>query len=131
MVFTSNRGGSAQIYRLDLASGAIKRLTFDGRFNARAKVFPDGKNIAFIHKGEGETSYNVAIQDLETGRIRAISSSAFEDAPDIAPNGRMLIYSSQGSDKGVLGIISADGQVSFRLRLTTATCGNKPVSMMK
>lgn len=115
LIFTSNRGGSAQLYRIDLANREVKRLTFEGRFNARAKVFPDGKSVAFIHKGEGDSSYNVAIQNLETGRVRAISSSPFEDAPDIAPNGRMLIYAAQGADKGVLGIISADGQVSFRL----------------
>ncbi len=114
LVFTSNRGGSAQLYEVELASGETKRLSFDGKFNARARVFPDGKSMAFIHKGEGEASYNVAIQEMDTGRIRTLTSSPFEDAPDVSPNGRMLIYAAQG-DSGVLGIISADGRVSFRL----------------
>ncbi len=115
LIFTSNRSGSAQLYQLELASGNVKRLSFEGKFNARAKVFPDGKSIAFIHKGQGDSSYNVAVQDLTNNRMRILSTSKFEDAPDIAPNGRMLIYSSQGDDRGVLGITSADGQVSFRL----------------
>ncbi|CAM3534877.1 Tol-Pal system beta propeller repeat protein TolB [Parendozoicomonas haliclonae] len=115
LVFTSNRGGSAQLYEVELASGETKRLSFDGKFNARARVFPDGKKIAYIHKGEGATSYNVAVQELDSGRMRTLSSSPFEDAPDVSPNGRMLIYSAQGGDQGVLGIISADGRVSFRL----------------
>ena len=115
LVFTSNRGGSAQLYEVELSSGKSKRITFEGRFNARARVFPDGKRIAFIHKGEGDTSYNVALLELDTGRMRIVSSSPFEDAPAVSPNGRMLIYSAQGGDQGVLGIISADGRVSFRL----------------
>ena len=40
LVFTSNRGGSAQLYEVVLATGDVKRLTFDGRFNARAPGFP-------------------------------------------------------------------------------------------
>ncbi|WP_281646820.1 Tol-Pal system beta propeller repeat protein TolB [Parendozoicomonas sp. Alg238-R29] len=115
LVFTSNRGGSAQLYEVTLANGGVKRLTFEGRFNARARVFPDGKSLAFIHKGKGDESYNVAVQELGTGRMRILSSSPFEDAPDVSPNGRMLIYSAQGGGQGVLGIISADGRISFRL----------------
>ena len=118
IVFTSNRGGSAQLYEVTLATGKVKRLTFEGRFNARARVFPDGKSIAYIHKGKGDVSYNVAVQELDTGRKRILTSSPFEDAPDVSPNGRMLIYSAQGSGKGVLGIISADGRISFRLPST-------------
>ncbi|MCL6270244.1 Tol-Pal system beta propeller repeat protein TolB [Sansalvadorimonas sp. 2012CJ34-2] len=118
LVFSSNRGGSAQIYQVELASGEIKRLTFEGRFNSRPKVFPDGKSMALIHKGKGQTDYNVAVLEFDTGRMRILSSSPFEDAPDISPNGRMLIYAAQGGDQGVLGIISADGRVSFRLPST-------------
>ncbi|WP_196221404.1 Tol-Pal system beta propeller repeat protein TolB [Sansalvadorimonas verongulae] len=118
IVFTSNRGGSAQLYEVTLATGKVKRLTFEGRFNARARVFPDGKSLAYIHKGKGDQSYNVAVQEIDTGRMRLLSSSPFEDAPDVSPNGRMLIYSAKGEGKGVLGIISADGRVSFRLPST-------------
>ena len=115
LLFTSNRGGSAQIYKLDLATGQAQRLTFQGRFNARATVFPDGKKAALIHKGQGKGQYHVALLDLQSGRLRSLTSSPFEDAPSIAPNGRMLIYSSQGGDEGTLGIISVDGRVSFRI----------------
>ncbi len=118
LVFTSNRGGSAQLYQVELASGKTKRISFEGRFNARARVFPDGRKLAFIHKGKGQEAYNVAIQELDTGRTRTLTSSPFEDAPDVSPNGRMLIYSAQGGDQGVLGIISVDGRVSFRLPST-------------
>ncbi|WP_343216871.1 Tol-Pal system beta propeller repeat protein TolB [Kistimonas asteriae] len=115
LVFTSNRGGSAQIYQIPATGGDARRLTFEGRFNARAKVFPDGQSIAMVHKGKGQSDYNIAVLDLESGRTRTLTSMPFEDSPAVAPNGKMLIYSAQDGQQGVLGIISADGQVSYRL----------------
>ena len=115
LVFTSNRGGSAQIYQIPATGGNARRLTFEGRFNARAKVFPDGQSIAMVHKGEHRPDYNIAVLNLKTGRTRILTSTPFEDSPSISPNGRMLIYAAQDGQRGVLGIISADGQTSFRL----------------
>lgn len=123
-VFTSNRGGSPQIYQQDVTRksggefvprGNPRRLTFEGRFNARAKVFPDGKSLAMVHKGRGAADYNIAILDLDTDRLRLLSSSKLEDSPSVAPGGRRLIYSSQGGKNGELGIVSADGRVRQRL----------------
>ena len=124
LVFTSNRGGSPQIYQQSitrkrggefLPQGSPRRLTFEGRFNARAKVFPDGKSLALVHKGRGAADYNIAVLDLETDRLRLLTSSRLEDSPCVAPGGRRLIYSSQGGENGELGIVSADGRVKQRL----------------
>ena len=124
LVFTSNRGGSPQIYQQSitrnrggefLPQGSPRRLTFEGRFNARAKVFPDGKSLALVHKGRGAADYNIAVLDLDTDRLRLLTSSRLEDSPSVAPGGRRLIYSSQGGKNGELGIVSADGRVKQRL----------------
>jgi TolB protein len=40
LLFTSDRGGRPQIYRYELGSGATKRITFEGTYNARARVAP-------------------------------------------------------------------------------------------
>ena len=44
LFFTSDRGGSPQIYRYDFGNGSVKRLTFKGSFNARGTLSADGKN---------------------------------------------------------------------------------------
>ncbi|MGI2027078.1 Tol-Pal system beta propeller repeat protein TolB [Endozoicomonas acroporae] len=124
LVFTSNRGGSPQVYQQEVSrksdgefitTGKPRRLTFEGRFNARAKVFPDGKSLALVHKGEGAADFNIAVLDLDTDRLRLLTSSSLEDSPSIAPGGRRLIYSVQGGKNGELGIVSADGRVKQRL----------------
>ncbi len=124
IIFTSNRGGSPQVYQQRVSrksngvfvpEGKAHRLTFEGRFNARAKVFPDGKSLALVHKGQGATDFNIAVLNLETGRLRLLTTSKLEDSPSIAPGGRRLIYSVQGGQRGELGIVSADGRVKQRL----------------
>ena len=124
LLFTSNRGGSAQLYKLNIrssgdgsvvAEGKPERLTFEGRFNARGKVFPDGKNLVMVHKGKGAADFNIAVQDLATDRFRLLTSTRLEDSPSVSPNGRMLIYATQGREHGELGIVSVDGNVQFRL----------------
>ena len=128
IVYTSTRGGSAQIYQQGVrrggdgkvvAQGKPRRLTFQGRFNARAKVFPDGKSLALVYKGEGATDFNIAVLDLDTGRLRLLTSAKLEDSPSVAPGGRRLIYAVQGGKNGELGIVSADGRVRYRLPSAT------------
>jgi len=119
LIFTSNRSGSAQIYELNMKTDSIKRLTFSGKFNARAKVFPDGKAIALVHKGvNNKSDYNIAVLNRVTGRLDILTSTPFEDSPSISPNGQMLIYSAQDGNKGVLGIISKDGKSNYRIPST-------------
>ena len=128
LIFTSTRGGSAQIYQQEVnrtsdgrmvPQGNPRRLTFQGRFNARAKVFPDGKSLALVHKGEGAADFNIAVLDLDTSRLRLLTSAKLEDSPSIAPGGRRLIYAVQGGENGELGIVSADGRVKYRLPSAT------------
>ena len=128
LIFTSTRGGSAQIYQQEVSrtrdgrvipQGSPRRLTFQGRFNARAKVFPDGKSLALVHKGEGAADFNIAVLDLDSSRLRLLTSAKLEDSPSIAPGGRRLIYAVQGGENGELGIVSADGRVRYRLPSAT------------
>src|SRR5690606_3232971 len=42
--FTSDRGGRPQIYKVNVASLQVERVTFDGEYNARGRVSPDGKS---------------------------------------------------------------------------------------
>jgi TolB protein len=44
-IFTSDRGGSAQIYRYSFDDASVKRLTFRGAFNARGTLSADGKKL--------------------------------------------------------------------------------------
>lgn len=113
LIFTSNRGGSPQIYQVTLASGRVERLTFEGNYNARARVSPDGKALVMVHREDAV--YHIAWQDIASGDMRILTETWLDESPSIAPNGAMLMYATQHNKKGVLAAVSMDAGVKFRL----------------
>lgn len=112
--FTSDRSGGPEIYRLDLANPQhVQRMTFGSSYNARARLSPDGKQLAFVTR-EG-SDYRIAIQDLASGSMRVLSSGRLDESPSFAPNGMTLIYSSRQGSSGGLATVSTDGLVTQRL----------------
>ena len=113
LAFTSDRSGNPQIYRLTLGSNEQRRVTFQGAYNARPRVSPDGKQLALLTQVEG--SYRIAIQDLASGNITVLSKGRQEESPSFAPNGAMLIFAGKQGAQGVLQTVSVDGQIAARL----------------
>lgn len=113
IIFTSNRGGQPQIYQMNLASGRIERLTFYGDYNARSSLSPDGKTMVMVHRQNGV--FHIAAQDVQSGDMRILTETRLDESPSIAPNGAMLLYATQHNGKGILGAVSLDAGVKFRL----------------
>ena len=115
LYFTSDRAGSPQIYQIAAQAGAHpKRITFSGGYNARARVSPDGTQLAMVTLDSG--AYRIALQDLASGQVRVLSHGRLDESPSFAPNGATLIYSEREGDRGSLATVSTDGLTGLRLR---------------
>ncbi|HEB58407.1 MAG TPA: Tol-Pal system beta propeller repeat protein TolB [Gammaproteobacteria bacterium] len=116
IIFTSDRGGTPQLYRIlfDNAGrpGRAERLTFDGKYNARAAVSPDGKQVAFVN------DHRIAVMDLETFRVRVLSETSWDESPSFAPNGSMIIYATQSGRGGVLAAVSVEGRATQKFSVS-------------
>jgi TolB protein len=112
--FTSDRGVKPQIYKVTLATGVTERVTFDGDYNARGRVSPDGKSLVMVNKRPGG-SYQIAAQDLKSGNLRILTETNYDESPTIAPNGAMLMYATSVGGKGILGAVSLDARTKVRL----------------
>ncbi|SEI37953.1 TolB protein [Allopseudospirillum japonicum] len=115
LVFTSNRSGSPQIYRLYLADNRVERITFEGNYNARPRFSANGREIIFVHRASGLHEFHIAAQDVTSKRLRKLTSTTLDESPSIAPNGSMLIYAMQQGEQGVLGVVSIERQLEYRL----------------
>lgn len=115
IIFTSDRGGTPQIYQVSLSGGSPTRLTYDGDYNAAAKFSPDGKSIVMIHRSGGG-GFKVAVMDLASRQVFALTDGPRDDSPSFAGNGRMILYESEVGGHGTLGVVSSDGRVKQRLR---------------
>lgn len=113
LYFTSNRAGGPQIYRYDFSTRQTERVTFDGSYNARACLSPRENTLVVLHQdGSG---YNVAKQNLSSGRLRVLTTSGMDDSPSLAPNGKMVLYGTRSGGREMLGLVSMDGRVKLRL----------------
>ena len=52
--FTSDRGGTPQIYRMPASGGEPQRVTFEGSYNVSPRISPDGKTLAYITRNDGQ-----------------------------------------------------------------------------
>lgn len=115
IIFTSDRGGKPQIYKISANGGQAARLTFEGSYNARASYSPDGKYITMVHRVNGQ--YRIATLDLKTGFTNILTDGKLDESPSYAPNGSMILYSTNDGLKSILAAVSSDGKVRQKLRL--------------
>ena len=113
LYFTSDRGGTPQIYKVSAQGGEPQRVTFDGNYNANPRVSPDGKSLAFVHREDG--NLHLAVMDLASGTLQTITDGELDKSPSFAPNGSMIIFEANYRGQGVLEEVSVDGQVHERL----------------
>ena len=112
ILFTSDRGGSPQIYRIAVSGGQPQRMTFEGTYNVSPRHSPDGKSFTFIQRNGGR--FNVAVQDFATRQVQVLTEGGVDESPSYAPNGRMILYASEVRGRGILAAVSSDGRVKQR-----------------
>ncbi|HUG99311.1 MAG TPA: Tol-Pal system beta propeller repeat protein TolB [Gammaproteobacteria bacterium] len=114
--FTSDRAGGPQVYQVGLDGANPRRITFEGPYNARPRVSPDGEQLAVVHNDRG--NFRIALLDLRRGGLRILSDGRQDESPSFAPNGSMIIYGSRAGGRGILAAVSSDGRVRQRIAAT-------------
>jgi TolB protein len=111
--FTSDRGGGPQIYKIGVDGGTPERVTFEGSYNARPRLSPDGSKLALVHLDRG--NYRIGVLDLKSKEFLILSNGSQDESPSFAPNSDTLIYATREGRNGVLEMVSADGLIRQRL----------------
>jgi len=109
LLFTSDRGGSPQIYRMPVKGGSTERLTFGEGANFSPRHSPDGKSFVFAHRNNGR--FYITMQDFQSGQMSLLTEGGWEKKPSFAPNGKLILFASEGRGRGILATVSSDGRV--------------------
>ena len=111
--FTSDRSGGPQSYRVSADGGDPERITFEGGYNARPRMSPDGSKLAMVHLDRG--NYRIAVMDIRRKDLLVLSAGRQDESPSFAPNSDTLIYATRQNRDGVLESVTADGLIRQRL----------------
>ena len=111
--FTSDRSGGPQVYRVSVDGGTPERITFDGSYNARPRLSPDGAKLSVVYNDRG--NYRIAVMDIGKPDVLVLSAGQQDESPSFAPNSDILIYATRQGRNGVLETVSADGLIRQRL----------------
>ncbi|WP_265947154.1 Tol-Pal system beta propeller repeat protein TolB [Dechloromonas sp. A34] len=111
--FTSDRGGSPQIYRMGAGGGDVQRVSFEGSYNVSPRPSADGKTLAFISRREGR--FQLTAMDLASRQVQVLTDSNKDESPSFAPNSRMILIATEIGGRGVLSAVSSDGRIKQRL----------------
>lgn len=113
--FTSDRAGGPQVYRVDAEPGArAERVTFEGAYNTRPRLSPDGRQLALVHR-DASGRDRIAVLDLDTRLLQVLSEGRLDESPSYAPNGALIIYATRDGGQGVLASVSSDGRIRQRI----------------
>ncbi len=119
LVFTSDRSGGPQLYKVASRGGRAERVTFEGQYNASAAVSPDASTLAFVHRsGDG---YQIATLDIQSGLFQTVTNGTLDESPTFAPNGQMIMFATETEGLGRLGAVSIDGSVAQSLSLSSGS----------
>lgn len=114
LFFTSDRSGNAQVYRvLAEPNSRAQRVTFEGTYNTRPRVSPDGDRLALVHR-DGRND-RIALVNPDNGQTIVLSAGSLDESPSFAPNGAMIIYATRDAGRGVLASVSTDGRIQQRI----------------
>jgi TolB protein len=106
VVFTSDRGGRAQIYVMGADGSGQNRISFGDGVYSTPVWSPRGDLIAFTKQSGGE--FQIGVMRTDGSGERILSTGFAQEGPTWAPNGRVLMFFREAAGSGGPRLYSID-----------------------
>jgi Tol biopolymer transport system component len=114
IIFSSNRSGNLDLWKLSPATGALRRITEDAADDWDPAFTPDGKSIIWSTSRSGHFEIWICAAD-GTG-ARQLSNDGFDaENPTATPDGRWIVYNSGNPAKPGIWKVHPDGSEATRI----------------
>jgi len=119
LALTLTKDGNPEIYVLDVATGALRRLTNHPGIDTEPSWSPTGREIAFVSERTGPAQ--IFVMDAEGSNVRRLTyGGGFNTQPRWSPKGDQIVYTSRLGNHD-LWAVNPDGSSPRRL---TQSAGN-------
>jgi TolB protein len=94
IVFTDERGGQSDIYRVHADGTGLEQLTNDPAFDDQGALSPDGKTVAFVSTRAAGTA-DIWLLDIASRKYKNLTGGRSGNfRPSWSPDGQWLAFSS-------------------------------------
>ncbi|WP_291327917.1 protein tolB [Desulfovibrio sp. UCD-KL4C] len=112
MVFTSGRFGNPHIFMLNMATGQVERVTYNGKYNTNPTISPDGRFVAFSR--QTPEGHRIFVHDMNSGVERQLTFGPGSDEdPAFGPDGYFIAFSSSRSGEYKIYLTTRHGDAAM------------------
>ncbi|GAA4527747.1 Tol-Pal system beta propeller repeat protein TolB [Chelativorans composti] len=124
IVFTSDRGGRAQIYVMNADGSNQRRISFGDGIYSTPVWSPRGDLIAFTKQSGG--SFHIGVMRTDGSGERILTSGYLQEGPTWSPNGRVIAFFRQTPGAGGPQLYTIDLTGRNEQRIPTPNFASDP-----
>ena len=109
VLFTSDRTGMPQIYKMSMYGTDQTRMALEGKYNDAASFSPNNAQIVYQSRMRGN-AFDIYVYDVASNQnMRIVDPSGSNENPAWSPDGRFVVFSGNRTGKFQLYLTRANG----------------------